>query len=140
MAQLALTFLTLHRARRNLPQVYVLNLWVQLVHSKSLVPYISKNRYLNLQIIEDQVVVPKHDNGPEIAQIHNESEEQEHLDKLWFVFLVFDYITSFLDLPITIDNRCNDCNKVGADIRIIVPNGSRVAIIVAIDSLSMLQS
>lgn len=80
MTQLAVTFLTLHRARRNLPQVYVLNLWVQLVqlvHSKSLVPYISKNRYLNLQIIEDQFVGPKHVNGPEIAQIHNESEEQE---------------------------------------------------------------
>jgi len=43
MAQLALTFLTLRRLWRILSQVYVSNLWIQLVHSKSPIPlfYIS---------------------------------------------------------------------------------------------------
>ena len=36
--------------------------------------------------IEEQDMVPKHDEVPDIAQIHNESEEQNHLDKSDIVY------------------------------------------------------
>jgi len=44
-------------------------------------PSLQERGYGSVQSIEDQVMVPKHDEGPEFAQIHNESEEQKHLEK-----------------------------------------------------------
>ena len=49
-------------------------------------PSLQEREHDSVQSIEGQVMVPKHDEVLDIAQIHIESEDHEHLDKSVIVY------------------------------------------------------